>query len=74
MWLEGEENYEDWKDNMTLLLGSRGLAGFMKKGSVPDPDSDNDSQRMACAMLIKGSIHPNPAVGLKGVTDPSEMM
>ena len=43
MWLEGEENYEDWKDNMTLLLGSRGLAGFMKKGSVPDPDLDDDS-------------------------------
>ena len=39
MWLEGEENYEDWKDNITLLLGSKGLARFMKKGSVPDPDS-----------------------------------
>ena len=73
MWLEGEENYEDWKDNMTLLLGSRGLASFMKKGSVPDPDSD-DTQRMACAMSIKGLMHLNPAVGLKGVTDPSEMI
>ena len=38
MWLEGEENYEDWKDNMTLFLGSRGLARFIKKESVtPEP-------------------------------------
>jgi hypothetical protein len=43
IWLEDEENYEDWKDNITLLLGSRGLARFMKKGSVPDPNSDDDS-------------------------------
>ena len=43
MWLEGEENYEDWKDNITLLLGSKGLARFMKKGLVPNPNSDDDS-------------------------------
>jgi hypothetical protein len=29
MWLEGEENYEDWKDNITLFLGSKGLAKFI---------------------------------------------
>jgi hypothetical protein len=76
MWLEGDENYEDWKDNITLFLGSKGLAKFIKKGSIiPDSDSDQiDSQRMTCAMSIKGSIHPEPAVGLKGVTDPAEMV
>ena len=75
MWLEGEENFEDWVDNITLLLGSRGLASFIKReGFTPKPDSDDDSQRMACAMSIKGSIHPNVAVGLKGVTDPTEMI
>jgi hypothetical protein len=76
MWLEGEENYEDWKDNITLFLGSKGLAKFIRKGSiVPDSDSDEiDSQRMTCAMSIKGSMHPEPAVGLKGVTNPAEMI
>ena len=29
---------------------------------------------MTCAMSIKGSVHPEPAVGLKGVTDPAEMI
>jgi hypothetical protein len=76
MRLEGEENYEDWKDNMTLFLGSKGLAKFIKKGSItPESDSDEiDSQRMTYAMSIKGSMHPGPAVGLKVVTDPTEMM
>jgi hypothetical protein len=75
MWLQGEENYEDWKDNMTLFLGSKGLVKFTKKESITVSDSDEiDSQRMTCAMSIKGSMHPRPAVGLKGVTDPLEMM
>ena len=76
MWLEGEENYEDWKDNITLFLGSKGLAKFIKKGSItPDSNSDEiDSQRMTCAMSIKGSIHPELAVGLKGITDPAEII
>ena len=76
MWLEGEENYKDWKDNMTLFLGSKGLAKYIKKGSITlTTDSDEiDSQRMTCTMSIKGSIHPGPVVGLKGVTDPLEMM
>ena len=34
MWLEGEDNYEDWKDNITLFLGSKGLAKFIIKGSI----------------------------------------
>ena len=74
MWLEGEENYEDWKDNMTLFLGSKGLVKFIKKGSIIPGSDEIDSQRMTCAMSIKGSMHPGPAVGLKGVTDPVEMM
>ena len=76
MWLEGEENYEDWKDNMTLFLGSKGLAKYIKKGSIiPTSNSDEiDSQKMTCAMSIKGSMHTGPAVGLKGVTDPLEMI
>jgi hypothetical protein len=76
MWLEGEENYEDWKDNITLFLGSKGLAKYIKKGSItPTSNSDEiDSQKMTCAMSIKGSMHPGPAVGLKGVTDPLEMI
>ena len=61
---------------MTLFLGSKGLAKYIKKGSItPTTDSDEiDSQRMTCAMSIKGSMHPGPAVGLKGVTDLIEMM
>ena len=75
MWLEGEENYEDWKDNMTLFLGSKGLVKFIKKESITVSDSDEiDSQRMICAMSIKGSMYPGPVVGLKGVTDPVEMI
>jgi len=70
MWLEGEENYEDWKDNMTLFLGSKGLVKFIKKESITVSDLDEiDSQRITCTMLIKGSIYPRPAVRLKGVTD-----
>ena len=34
MWLEGEDNYEDWKDNITLFLGSKGLAKFIIKESI----------------------------------------
>ena len=40
MWLEGEENYEDWKDNMTLFLGSKGLVKFIKRESITVSDSD----------------------------------
>ena len=29
---------------------------------------------MICTMSIKGSVYPEPAVGLKGVTDPAEMI
>ena len=39
MWLEGEDNYKDWKDNITLFLGSKGLAKFITKGSIT-PESD----------------------------------
>ena len=34
IWLEGEDNYEDWKDNITLFLGLKGLAKFITKGSI----------------------------------------
>jgi hypothetical protein len=34
MWLEGEDNYKDWKDNITMLLGLKGLAKFIKKEST----------------------------------------
>ena len=74
MWLEGEDNYEDWKDNITLFLGSKGLAKFITKGSITPESDEADCQRMTCAMTIKGSVHPEPAVGLKGVTDPAEMI
>ena len=74
MWLEGEDNYEDWKDNITLFLGSKGLAKFIIKGSIIAESDEVDCQRMTCAMSIKGSVHPEPAVGLKGVTDPAEMI
>jgi hypothetical protein len=61
---------------MTLFLGSKGLAKYIKKGSITlTTDSDEiDSQRMTCAMSIKGSVHPRPVVGLKGVTDPLKMI
>ena len=79
MWLKDDENYEDWTDNITLLLGSRGLARFIKPRTATttpssEPSDEDDSLRMTCAMSIKGSIHPEAAVGLKGVTDPAEMM
>jgi len=28
MWLTDEEDFEDWKDNITLLLGSKGLDDY----------------------------------------------
>ena len=31
---KGEENYEDWCDNMTMLLGSKGLAKYLKDEST----------------------------------------
>ena len=57
VWLEYEENYEDWKYNITLLLSSKGPVSFIKKECIaPDPNSDNDdSQRMTCTMSIKRS-------------------
>jgi hypothetical protein len=39
MWLEGEDNYKDWKDTITLFLGSKGLAKFIMKGPII-PESD----------------------------------
>ena len=39
IWLEGEDNYEDWKDNITLFLGLKGLAKFVIKRSII-PESD----------------------------------
>ena len=39
IWLEGEDNYKDWKDNITLFLGSKGLAKFIIKESIT-PESD----------------------------------
>ena len=74
MWLEGEDNYEDWKDNITLFLGSKGLAKFVIKGSIIPESDEVDCQRMTCAMSIKGSLHPEPAIGLKGIIDPAEMI
>jgi hypothetical protein len=61
---------------MTLFLGLKGLAKYIKKGSITlTTDSDEiNSQRITCTMSIKGSIYPGPAVGLKGVTDPVEIM
>ena len=51
-----------------MFLGSKGLVKFIKKGSVTS-NLDDDSQRILCAMLIKGSIYPKLVIGLKGVTD-----
>jgi hypothetical protein len=61
---------------MTLFLGSKGLAKYIKKGSIIlTTDSDEiNSQRMTCAMSIKGSVYPRPVVGLKGVTDPLKII
>ena len=74
MWLEGEDNYEDWKDNITLFLGLKGLAKFIIKGSIIPELDKVDCQRMICVMTVKGSVYPELAVGLKGVTDPAEMI
>ena len=74
MWLEGEDNYEDWKDNITLFLGLKGLAKFIIKGSIIPELDEADCQQMTYTITIKGSVYPEPAVGLKGVTDPAEMI
>ena len=74
MWLEGEDNYEDWKDNITLFLGLKGLAKFIIKGLIIAESDEVDCQRMIYVMSIKGLVHPEPAVGLKGVIDPAEMI
>jgi hypothetical protein len=84
MWLEDEENYEDWRDNMIMLLGSKGLDQFINhlKDTSPTPSSVDDlaedsaklrMNRMTCGISIKGSIHPEAAVTIKGITDPAEM-
>ena len=52
----------------------KGLAKFITKGSIIPESDEIDCQRMICAMSIKGSVHPEPAIGLKGVTDPAEMI
>jgi hypothetical protein len=74
MWLEGEDNYKDWKDNITMLLGSKGLAKFIKKESTIAQSDEVDCQRIVYTITIKGSMHPEPAIGLKGVTDPAEII
>ena len=81
MWLKGEENYEDWENDITMLLGSRGLDHLIVKeettpteatsSATPQPDK---KERMACSMSIKGSIHPDAAIPIKGVTDPAEII
>ena len=38
MWLKDEDNYEDWKYNMTLFLGSKGLYRFV---DMPKPSSES---------------------------------
>ena len=46
IWLEGEDNYKDWKDNITLFLGSKGLAKFITKGSItPESDEARSEER-----------------------------
>jgi hypothetical protein len=37
MWLRDEENPEDWKDNITLLLGSKGLDSYIEQKATSDP-------------------------------------
>ena len=31
LWLKGEENIQQWKVNMKVLLGTKGLAHLMEK-------------------------------------------
>jgi hypothetical protein len=92
MWLKGEENYEDWIDDMTMFLGSKGLLKHVKsvlltQGTLRGPEAleedaeekseedieKDDITRMSCSMAIKGSVHTEPAIQLKGITDPKEM-
>ena len=40
MWLKGEENYEDWVDNITMLLGSKGLKRYIDEQHQAPADSD----------------------------------
>ena len=59
----------------------RGLVKFIKSNPVttipcldPSTQDEDESLKMICAMSINGSIHPEAATGLKGVTDPAEMV
>jgi hypothetical protein len=101
MWLKGEDNYEDWCDNITMLLGSKGLAKYSndkcaqvatrpdegkstastseeESASVLAPSQEDQEKwqtnSMTCAIAIKGSIEPDTAIILKGITNPKEMM
>ena len=85
MWLTDEEDFEDWKDNITLLLGSKGLDDYIKPKdtsdtSDPEPKESKKKEieqrmaRMTCGISIRGSIHEGPAAVIKGVKDPAEMM
>ena len=52
----------------------KGLAKFIIKGSII-PESDKvDCQQIIYTISIKGSVYPEPAVGLKGVIDPAEII
>ena len=85
MWLEGEEDYEDWKDNITMLLGSKGLDEYIQPKDTSDPSDPEPKEskkkeieqrmaRMTCGISIRGSIHEGPAAVIKGVKDPAEMI
>jgi hypothetical protein len=88
MWLKGEENYEDWVDNITMLLGSKGLKRYIDEQHQAPADSDArklsateqeeldkwQTSSSTCAISIKGSIEPDSALPIKGVTDPREML
>jgi hypothetical protein len=67
MWLKDEEDFEDWKDNITLLLGSRGLDDYIQPKdtsdtSDPEPKASKKKEieqrmaRMTCGISIRGSI------------------
>lgn len=90
MWLKGEENYEDWVDNITMLLGSKGLRCYIDEEHQLPKSTDSKAKElsaaeqekldkwqtnsMMCAISIKGSIEPDSALPIKGVTDPREML
>ena len=59
MWLKDEENYEDWLDNITVLLGSRGLIRYIRNDIkatplsrpstlTPEQQAEFDSLEMNC--------------------------